>query len=75
MQADEQIRVMRLGEHDAIRIGHIHVAGARQKNLPAICFEQWREPFRPVEREFLFQPSVQNAGVPGCRRRGRGQSR
>ena len=61
MQADEQIRVVRLGEHDAVRIGHISVAVARQKNRPALRFQQRLEPLRPVEREFLFKPAVQNA--------------
>ena len=75
MQADEQIRVMRFGEHDAICIGNVHVTGARQKHLPALLFQQRRQPFCPVKREFFFKPAVQNAvGAEIRRRRGRDQS-
>ena len=61
MQADEQVRMMRLGKHDAIQQWNIHVIRAREKNLPAFLFKQWREPPGPIEREFLFKPSVKNA--------------
>ena len=61
MQADEQIRVMRFGKNDPVQVRHGYVAGARQKNFPAIGFEQRRETFCPVERELLFQPAVEDA--------------
>ena len=60
MQADEQIRVMRLGKNDPVQVRHGDVAGARQKNFPAIGFEQRRKTFGPVEREFFFEPAVED---------------
>ena len=61
MQADEQIRMMRLGENDPVQVGHGDVAGARQKNFPAIGFEQRCETLGPVECEFLFKTAVEDA--------------
>ena len=61
MEADEEIRVMFLGKRDPAGIGDVGVTGARQKDLPALLFEQGRQPFRPVERELLLEPPVQDA--------------
>ena len=61
MEADEKIRVVRLGERDAVGQRIVHVIGARQKNLPAFLREQRRQPQRPVQREFLLEPPVQDA--------------
>jgi len=53
--------MMRLGENDTVQIRHGNVAGAGQKNFPAIGFEQRRETFCPVEREFFFKSAVEDA--------------
>ena len=60
MQADEQVRMVRLGKRDAVGQGHIRAIGPGQKRL-AVCRQQGREAQRPIECEFLLKPPVQNA--------------
>ena len=61
VQAHEQSRVMRLGERNAVGQRIIRVVRVGEKNLPALLRQQRRQPQRPVQREFLLKPSVQDA--------------
>src|SRR5882672_9890867 len=65
MQADEKVRVMRIGKSDAVRQREVSVVGAGQKNGPAVRGQQGNQPARPIQGEILFVIPAQHAAGPG----------